>query len=742
MEPGHTHEIVLTLTVAIFAGAALTILARRIAMPTISLLLLGGFVLGPEVLGIVQPSSLQEMLPVIVSLSIGIILFEGGMTLDIKDFLGASRIIQQMLTIGVLVTWMTTAAAVRLIFGFPPMLCLLAGSLVIVTGPTVIQPLLKRIRIQKNLHSILQWEGVLIDPVGVFIAVLSFDLVAGGSGSAAITQFLVRFISGILVGYIGGELISFALKRRFVSEDAVNLLAVAGAMMVFGIAEAIISEGGLLAVTIAGLVLGHRKPAELKAIVHFKSTITDLLIGLLFILLIARLEVQQFIDFGWRGVALVAAVMFVVRPIAVGVSSIGTGLKLNEFLLLSWVAPRGVVAASMASLFGLALARKETFESPLFLESFVYSTIVGTILLQGFTAAPLAVLLKLRRNEPRGWLIVGAHEFARRVALFIETRAKVPVVLIDSNRSSVSEAREKELVAFAGDARDLSLWESRGEFADVGNMLALTDNDELNQILSHRWAAALGRDHVFHWSSGLSERHSREDFLSTAVVWKGTPRPSFICDELATGEAALEVTDALEKRLRIGTVPLLALRDGNIMLDPAPGSSAKAFLVLRRRGDPLLNALHQELIIWLDTRTRSAIFAAMIQAASRLQPNIKVLELTRNLLEHERQYPSIASHGVSVPHIRVKDLSTPICVVARTAEAVTFTENEASPVRLVFLLLTPERAPEAHLTLLSEIVRLASNDVVRNRLLTAETPGDFLEIIRRHRFETLFNKKP
>ncbi len=741
MEPGHTHEIVLTLTVAIFAGATLTILARRLAMPTISFLLLGGFFLGPEVLGIVQPASLQQMLPVIVSLSIGLILFEGGMTLDIRDFLGASRIIRQMLTVGVFVTWMLTAIAVHLLFGFPPMFCLLAGSLVIVTGPTVIQPLLKRIRIQKNLHSILQWEGVLIDSVGVFIAVLSFDLVAGGSESLAISQFAARFASGILVGYFGGELICFVLKRRFVSEDTVNLLAIAGAMMVFGIAEAIISEGGLLAVTIAGLVLGRRKPAELKTIVHFKTTITDLLIGLLFILLIARLEIQQFIEFGWRGLALVAAVMFIIRPLAVAVSSVGTGLKLGEYLLLSWVAPRGVVAASMASLFGLALANSNIIEPPLFLESFVYSTIVCTILLQGFTAAPLAVLLKLRRKEPRGWLIIGAHDLGRRVARFIESRAKVPVVLIDSNRNSVSEAREKELSAFAGDARDLSLWESRAEFADVGNMLALTDNDELNQILSHRWAATLGRDHVFHWSSGLSERHSREDFPPTAMIWKGTPRPSFICDELATGEAALEVTDSLEQRLRIGTVPLLALRDGKIALDPAPGNPAKTFLVLRRRGDPLLNALHQELIIWLDTRTRSATFAAMLEAAARLQPNIKAWELTRKLLEHERQYPSIASHGVSVPLIRVKDLSNPLCVVARTDEAVTFTENEASPVRLVFLLLTPDRAPEAHLTLMSEIARLTSNDVVRKKLLTAETPGDFLEVIRRHRFETLFNKR-
>ena len=293
-----SHGEVITLAIAMSVGAFLTVVAKRLKIPGIVLLLFGGVTLGPEGWNLVQPDSLGGMLNVLVSLAVGLILFEGGLTLNIEGYRAAGAVIRRLLTIGVIVTWVGTAGAIFFLYDFEPTFCLLAGSLVIVTGPTVIQPILKRTRLSWNLHHTLHWEGVLIDPIGVFAAVLAFEWAMGAGGEEALFNLGLRVLGGLTIGFVGGEVTCFLLKHRVVAEEVVNVFMVGVAIFIFGTTEALIAEGGLLSVTVAGLIIGARHPPELKGIVEFKSVITDLLIGFVFILLTSRLELAQFVEFG------------------------------------------------------------------------------------------------------------------------------------------------------------------------------------------------------------------------------------------------------------------------------------------------------------------------------------------------------------------------------------------------------------------------------------------------------------
>lgn len=738
MEGSHiTHDIILTLTVAIFAGAMLTLLARKANVPTIVLLLAGGFMLGPEGLGFVRPDALQDVLPVIVSLAIGIILFEGGMTLDLKGYQEAGLIIRRVLTVGVLVTWLGTALIIRVIFDYNFAFCLLAGSLVIVTGPTVIQPLLKRIRLKRNLHNILHWEGVLIDPVGVFVAVLAFEWAVGSEGGLAFYNFISRFVVGLFIGYLGGELLCLFLKRKWIPDDAVNLFTLSGAVMIFGLAESMISEGGLLSVTIAGLVLGWRKPTEFKAILEFKSTLTDLLIGMLFILLTARLEPAQFADFGRGGMLAVFLLVFLIRPLGMFLCGWKTELTGREKVFLSWVAPRGIVAASISSLFALELARQGVAEAR-FLETFVYSVIITTIGLQGFTAAPLAILLRLRQPRPEGWLIVGAHPLARRTARFIRKHAEVPVALVDGNRTSVSEAKARGLKAFLADARDVKRLEGRAELAGIGKMIALTDNEDLNELLCDKWGALYGKANVYRWASGRSDMAEKEADSHGSIIWAGMPAPSFICGELLHGEAHMNTIESEEASLPEGSIPLVAVEGKKLLLDPDMESAPRPVLVLQREVDYLLGALRSGLVWQLDCADKESLLKAMCERFGEFNANLDADKLFADILEREKAYPTVLGEGVAIPHAHTGGIKEPLCAIAQLSAPVNFAEGE--DVQIVFMLLSPLDMPDKHLAVLGEVARLMSDADARRNIAEAETCKDLLEYIREHRLRTLLNQ--
>lgn len=727
--------VVSTLALSVAAGAVLMVVAKKLNIPGIVLLLIGGVVLGPEGLGFVQPETLGSTLNVLVAVAVGLILFEGGLTLDLAGYRTAPKVIRNLLTIGVVVTWVGVAVLIWVLFPVDLEFAVLAASLVIVTGPTVIQPILKRIHLKWNLHSILHWEGVLIDPIGVFLAIMAYEWVVGG-GEEAFLFLLIRITGGLVIGFLGGEVIAFLLKRRFIPEEMINVFMVGSAMLIFGATEALIAEGGLLAVTVAGLICGSRQPPDLKGIVEFKSVITDLLIGFVFILLTARLHLQQFIDFGWSGLILVALVILLVRPLAIFASTRGTELKPRELVFLSWVAPRGVVAASMASLFTLTLVQQGRFENPAFLESFVYSVIFATVLLQGPTASPLAALLHLKEKSPDGWLMIGAHPLARQMAHFLEKVRKVPVALVDVNRIAVREAREEGLKAFYGDARETARIEERHEMQGIGRLLAFTDNEDLNELMCKKWEPAFGKSHVYRWAS--SPPADDDEHHTGIILWSWMPKPSMISSELLLGEAAILELEGERRSDSGGLAALLTAHANEVLLDPGPDSRLKSSkelartLYLQREADYLLNALDSRWVIISDKTDPEEVYRKLSARLSKSDAVLSSEELFAKIMDRERALPTTLGHGVALPHAKVSGLNRSTCAVAVLPKGIRL-EGEPDPVHLVFMLVSPEDEPEMHLAVLGEIARLCADKTVREMLFNCAAPEDLLPIVRQYR---------
>lgn len=729
-----SHGFLVNLCLAIAAGTFLVGLARRLKLPTIVLLLLGGVLLGPEGVGLIDSAAFGDALPALVSFAVGVILFEGGLTLDLHGFAQAPQVIRRLLTVGVLVTWLGTAAAIYGVFRFDLRYCLFVGSLVIVTGPTVILPLLRRINVQPRLHSILHWEGVLIDAIGVFIAILCFEWIVAGEGTTAVARFLLRVLAGLGIGIAGGFFIDLQIRWRVVPESIVNAFALASAVLIFGLTEWAMPEAGLLAVTVAGLVVGWRHPVELKQIKQFKAELTDLLVGTLFIVLAGRLELARFVDLGAPGAAVLTLMLIVVRPLSVFVSTQGSALSWQERAFLSWVAPRGIVAASMASLFALDLAHRETSFDGGFVETFVYAVIATTVVLQGFSAGIVARLLRLRRPDPTGWMIVGASRLGIEVGRFISRSTEDEVTILDSNARMIGEAAEAGLTALCADALDRATLESDERFQRVGHVVGLTDNVELNEIVCQRWRDPIGRDDLFRWGAAKSGEDEKSAPTVGVVIWDRQPRPGLLSAELARGEAVLRDLVKGAESLAAETIPLALVRKDEVILGPvfAEGEEPKEgdkLLVLHRTGGFLSRGIQFGGMVDAMATTLTGLHEQLVARACVVEPSIKPEILLGDLIEREKAMPTVLGHGVAVPHAIVAGITRRMVIMARVSPGVD-SGNDGEPLTLFFLIISPTGDPEGHLATLADVARVCSDASNRDRLRSAGSLSDVLMVLR------------
>lgn len=726
-----------TLCFAIGAGCLLTVFSRKLHLPTIVLLLLGGFAFGPEGLGIIDSNSLGENLPMIVSLAIGLILFEGGLTLDLREFSHTSTVIKRLLTVGVLVTWIGVSTAVYFTFETSPSFALLTGSLVIVTGPTVIVPMLRRIRTHQRLCSILHWEGVLIDSIGVFIAILCFEWVVEGGGAVALPNFLIRVVSGIGIGGIGGYAIYSMMKRGWVPDSIVNAFSLASAMLIFGATELIKPEAGLLSVTIAGLIVGLKKPRQLREIKAFKAEIVDLLIGMLFILLVARLEFQQFADFFKAGGGIVlVVVILVVRPISIVLSSLGTSLNWREQALLSWVAPRGVVAASMASLFALTLSAKgSTIGDPALLESFVFSVICATVLIQGLSAGIVAKILGLQRPAPNDWVIIGAHHFGRELARNLIENDGQSVILLDVNARNVALAREEGLLALHRNGMEAEeLYEEEEALYGTGYALALTDNIELNQLLMQRWGSVLDSENVFGWVP--TDHSTKEDQLTGQAVFGDLARPAVIGSELMRNESSYESV-VWEDGMTLPSGdwhPLFILRGKQ--LRPLPqdqtlkelAREGDKVICLRRSEGFLLRSIQSGGYLELSCDNILDLYVKLGEVAASKIDQITPEQIHERLTDQSKVFPAFLGHGIAIPHIYCEDLNYRACFIAKLKQGIAI-PGQPEPIDFVFFLVSPTGDSDGHLATLAEIARLCRLERSRTRIKAIQSHEDAIAAI-------------
>jgi NhaP-type Na+/H+ or K+/H+ antiporter len=481
-----TLEITLQMVMSIVAGISAQVLADCLKVPSIVFLLLLGMMLGPDCMGILHPQVLGSGLEVIVALCVALILFEGGLNLELRDLGQVSGSLRNLVTFGTLITLLGGSMAAHWLGEFPWAIAFLYASLVVVTGPTVVGPLLKQVKVDRRVAALLEGEGVLIDPVGAILAVVVLDIILNGDADPllVVSGLLLRLGIGGGIGAIGGWLLGFILKRVTVlSEDLKNLVVLAGLWGLFGLAQAIRSESGLMATVVAGIVLRASSVPDERLLLRFKGQLTILAVSVLFILLSADLSIASVFALGKGAAYTVAVLMFVVRPINIWICTWNSSMHWRQKLFACWIAPRGIVSASVASLFAILLTERGISGGEA-IKALVFLTIMSTVFLQGLTAGWMARLLRVTSSQATGAVIVGCNPLSHLIARFYQAKGE-SVVLIDTDADACQAAKEQGFRVFSSSALDVDVLEEAG-LGIAGTFLAMTNNGEVNLVLAQR----------------------------------------------------------------------------------------------------------------------------------------------------------------------------------------------------------------------------------------------------------------
>lgn len=486
MEHSGFHDPALQVALALAAGVVAQSLARHLRVPGIVLLLATGVLMGPDVLNVIRPRLLGETIHTLVGFAVAVILFEGGMNLNFRSLQRQARSIRQLVTAGALVTLFGGTIAAHLILGWGWVPSFLFGSLVIVTGPTVVTPLLRRIKVQRKVATVLEAEGVLVDAIGAIFAAVALQVVASPSSTQVMAlaawDLVARLAFGAFLGFGSGFVVALLLRRpRVVPDGLENVFTLSLLFALFQISNAIFSESGIVTVTAAGLAVGNVRTRALPELLEFKEQLTVMLIGMLFVLLAADVRVQEVRSLGMPGLWTVVALMLVVRPINVFVGTLGSDLKLREKIFMCWLAPRGIVAAAGASLFADTLTRGG-FGIGHELRAMVFLVIAITVLVQGLTGGFVARLLGLRRASNNGFVIIGANHLARAVARVLQDAGQ-EVVLLESNPDAVSDAQRQGFRVLFGVGLNESVL-ARAELDSRAGCIALTPNEAINMLFA------------------------------------------------------------------------------------------------------------------------------------------------------------------------------------------------------------------------------------------------------------------
>jgi NhaP-type Na+/H+ or K+/H+ antiporter len=487
----------------------------------------------------------------VISLAVSVILFEGALTLNWAQVQRVAGPVRRLLTMGALVTWFGSAAAARYIMGLSWSVALLFGALIIVTGPTVIAPLLSNVRPTAGVASVLKWEGILIDPIGALIAVLVLDVLLAQlepTAAGMAWAFLWPNLLGVGLGVAGGALAYWTIHRFLIPDYLRDIAVLALVMVTFAAADALAHESGLVAVTAMGVFLANTDLKKLHEILYFKEKLTILLVSVLFILLAANVTVDDLRLLDWRAFAVLAAVMFVVRPLGVFLTTLGSSLSRNERLFLAWIAPRGIVAAAVTSLFVFELRHSTVLDPALardaaILGPLVFLIIAGTVFIQGGTAKLWARRLGVSDADPQGFLIMGANPVARALGRALAL-AGVPVRLVDFNRFNVEQAQAEGLSAQLGDMLS-DFVESDLDLAGLGRLLALTSNDEANALACQHFEDQFGSAGVYQLAPHPAKSGQASPFQRQAGRILFAPDATYrtVMERLARG-AAVKLVDA------------------------------------------------------------------------------------------------------------------------------------------------------------------------------------------------------
>jgi NhaP-type Na+/H+ or K+/H+ antiporter len=462
-----------------------------------------------------------ELLYHFVSLAISIILFEGGLTLKRSEVKNVGPTISKLITLGSVVTFFAAGIAAHFIFDLSWQISFLFSALIIVTGPTVITPILRNIPLKKDVSAVLKWEGILIDPIGALVAVLVFEFISVGEGQEYTKTALIEFgkilLFGFTFGFTFAHALAFAIKKEFIPHYLLNVVSLSVVLLVYIESDVLANESGLLAVVVMGLVMGNMDLPNIKELLYFKESLSVLLISILFILLAANINLEDMqLIYSWKTLLLLAIIVFMIRPLAVFLSAQGSGLSTREKIFIGWVGPRGIVAAGIASLFGSKLiVRGEPGAE--YITPLVFTVVLGTVLLNATTARPFSKLLGVFLTKSEGILIVGASKASRLIGRYLQ-RNNRHVVLIDSNQTNIDRAKNLGLEAFTANIYSDTLTDNI-ELNDVGYLIAMTPNSDINKYAIEKFRDQFGENGSFRIvdSDELSdpENSQKQELFST-----------------------------------------------------------------------------------------------------------------------------------------------------------------------------------------------------------------------------------
>lgn len=510
-----SHSLDVAITLAVVLGILAQWVAWRLGFPAIVLLAISGIALGP-VSGVLNPSAdLGAVFHTLVGLGVAVILFEGGFSLQTSEIKGVARGVTRLITLGVLLAWGLGSLAAHYVAGLTWPLAITLGAILVVTGPTVVGPLLRQAKLQPRPASLFKWEGIINDPLGALLAILSFEYALSAGVGATVLELSFRLVAALVFSVIIGGGTGWALGSLFRSGwvpeflKAPSLLAFV--MLVYVLANALLQEAGLLAATAMGMVMGNMQLSDALGLRRFKENIAVFLITLLFVLLTADVDPATLERLDWSSAAFLGVMLFLVRPLAVVLSTLGSNITWRERALLSWIAPRGVVAAAMAGILGHNLSQAGYTDANL-LFPLTFVIILTTVVLHGFTFRPLAHWLGLTAGTPHGVLIVGATPWTIQLAQRLHEDG-VRVLLADTSSYRLNPADAVGVPTHAGELLS-DLGRQQLDLAGIGNLLAATDNNSYNALVCTRFAHELGRDRVFQLPEGKGMDEQSPQFSS------------------------------------------------------------------------------------------------------------------------------------------------------------------------------------------------------------------------------------
>ncbi len=491
-------------------------LAWRIKVPAILPLLLIGLVLGP-LLGLVKPDELLgDLLFPAVSLAVAVILFEGSVNLRFSDIGGIGHTIRRLVSYGAALTLLGLTLAAHYLGGLSWPLAFLFGAVTCVTGPTVVNPMLRTLRPNRKVDKLLRWEGILIDPLGALLAVLIYEIIVSNQFQGhSLWMFLLTMGSGTLIGVLAAVGLGALLKRHLIPEYLQGYATLAVLLAAFTFSNALTRESGLLAVTVMGIVLGNNPHLHIDQITSFKENLSTLLVSMLFIILAARLHWPLPPGTLTAGLLIYLAAQFVVRPVSVWLSTMRSSLSVNERILACWISPRGVVAASISALFALELEAHGLADAAK-LVPLVFILIITTVIVQSATARPLARLLGVREPDPEGVLIFGVNPVARAIANALHKQG-IQVLVAGDDWEGVRKARMDGLNTYFGNPTS----QHAHNYLDptgLGRLLAMSTQREMNSLTSVHYREQFGRDKVFRLRNLGADQSSARDAFANRLL--------------------------------------------------------------------------------------------------------------------------------------------------------------------------------------------------------------------------------